>query len=498
MKLVQKVLFSLLLATVVFTGFAVAAYSGLFRVIDEQFYNQRVRESSRAILEEARNEAQRYHATLLEDVGELAGLSAMRNVFLINQSRQDTEEQAQAIGRFFEEYPETDYIRVVDRNGDNLWFSTLDADVRERGSTRIEYAPVSELDPPLLLPSPDADGPDVSWIPERRGARVTAPIIDSFGIPQGLIVVWVNTNGLFSALVSEGIVGPATRIRLTPEGALVFNAPRHFEEEDLVVLDEHIAEERSDILESDIGAGFAVENLPPRDGLPSSAYLIPESDLHMNDSLRWILLGAVFLVTFLLAYLILNIRQDPDVIVAERFRRFQQAILRDYLREGRAIAPDLWQRELDGRKEKIERELRKGLGKLNDETRSRLEQNMERNWNELYQLMGSGGGTSRAELEPVSLQQIEAIIERTLARYGEFGTTRPAAPASETAPPARKRAAPPPEAVEEPAEEPVDELEEIEEAELVDELEEIEEAEPVDELEEIEEVPEAEAVLDEL
>ena len=54
MKTVQKVLLSLLLATVVFTAFAVAAYSGLFSLIDTRFYNQRIRSTSQAVLEETR------------------------------------------------------------------------------------------------------------------------------------------------------------------------------------------------------------------------------------------------------------------------------------------------------------------------------------------------------------------------------------------------------------------------------------------------------------
>ena len=125
MKLLQKVLFSLLLATVLFTAFAVAAYSGLFDIIDQQYYNERVRQSAGSILEEAQTEAVAYQRALQSAVGELVDVPAIRNVFLINQSRQDTQEQAQAIGRFIENHPETDYIRIVDNERGNLWYSTL-------------------------------------------------------------------------------------------------------------------------------------------------------------------------------------------------------------------------------------------------------------------------------------------------------------------------------------------------------------------------------------
>ncbi|MDA3948030.1 MAG: hypothetical protein PF508_02290, partial [Spirochaeta sp.] len=328
MKLLQKVLFSLLLATVIFTAFAVAAYSGLFDIIDQQYYNQRVRESAVSILEEAQSEALAYQRAFQSSVGELADVPAVRNVFLVNQSRQDTEEQAQAIGRFFENHPETDYIRIVDNDGGNLWYSTLESDIRDQSATRIEYRPISELDPPLLLPSAEQEGTAVQWVPERGGLRVTAPVIDNFGIPQGLLVVWANTSGLFSSLVSEGILGPSARIRLTPGGLLIFNAPRHFDQEDVQIVDRHVENDADGVLESDVGAGFVVEQISGEPSIPPSAYLVSASDLQMDESLRRILLASVFLVTFLLAYLILNIRQDPDVVVAERFRRFQQSVLK--------------------------------------------------------------------------------------------------------------------------------------------------------------------------
>jgi hypothetical protein len=132
MKTVQKVLVSLLVATVIFTGFAIAAYSGLFSVIDTRFYNQRVRSNTQALLEESRQVIDDYARTLQQEIGALASSPALTNVFLVNQSRQDIEEQNRLIGSLLESRPEIDFIRVVDNEQGRLWYSSLEDDIRRR------------------------------------------------------------------------------------------------------------------------------------------------------------------------------------------------------------------------------------------------------------------------------------------------------------------------------------------------------------------------------
>ncbi|MEX2445421.1 MAG: hypothetical protein WD492_17610 [Alkalispirochaeta sp.] len=513
MKTVQKVLVSLLVATVVFTGFAVAAYSGLFSVIDTRFYNQRIRANTQALLEESQEIVDDYTRTLQREIGTLAANPAVTNVFLINQSRQDIDDQNQLIGTLLENRPEIDYIRIVDNERGRLWFSTLEDDIRNRTDVSVEYRAVSELEPPLSLPPPESDGSRSAWLPGRGALRVTIPMVDSFSIPRGTLVAWVGTSGVFSLLVDAGIIGPSNRVRLTPEGTLIVNAPRHLDGADLEELDQALSDsERMPVIDSSIGSSFAIESMQSSNGLPQLAYLLHEDALEMDTPLQVILLASVFLLTFIVAYLVMNIRQDPTVVVAERFRRFQESVVKDYLREGRAIDPELWQRELESRKEQIEREMKRGLGRVSDETREHVEQSMRRSWEELSRLLGTGHGSQRAQLEPVSLKQIEDIIERTLARYGETVphssrsvTARSVGDSGQSHGPAeteelRERDEPQerePGSADAELEE-LDELDELEDEQSAEELEpveveelsELDEAEQTDEVEELDELDE--------
>ncbi len=498
MKVTQKVLISLLISTVLFVAFAVAAFSGLFDLIDTRFYDQRVREAGQAILVQAQERTIAYQEQIATEIREFAELPAIQNAFLINQSREDIEAQTLAVGQLLDRRPEIEFLRVFDNGAGELWLSTREEDTRSISELRIEYLPVEELDPPSIL-TDSADPIDsVAWSTDRSALRIFVPVSDAFDIPRGFVVAWVSFTGLYADLLQEGLIGPTTRVRLSPEGNLVYNARRHFLAEDLGAIDGIVGnDEVLPLLRNELGESYALEYaVSGAPSVPPGVLLINEADLHMDRNLQLILLGSVFIVAFLLSYLVLNLRQEPTVVVTERFRRFQQAVLRDYLREGRAIGPDLWKRELDGRREQIDGELKRGLGKLSDENRTAIEQAMGSQWDELYRLIGSQG-TAKAELEQVSLAQIEAIIERTIARHG--GVSEP--PAGYSARPAPKTTMPPasdeieaPEEIEELSEaadvgpfagmRPV-EVEEIDEADELDELEaeEVEEAEEIEELE---------------
>ncbi|POR01773.1 hypothetical protein AU468_07395, partial [Alkalispirochaeta sphaeroplastigenens] len=509
MKVVQKVLVSLLLATLLFTGFAVAAYSGLFDLLDTRFYNHRVRDNARLLLEEARFVAQEYQEELRDAAAAFAALPSVQNVFRVNQSREDTEARTEAVGLLFDTYPEFDFIRIIDSDRGALWFSTLQEDLRSRSDTRLEYRASEELDPPLRVPDPGDERPGVEWLSDPPALRVLVPVMDSFRTPRGILIAWASTAGLYSRLQSEGIIPPSARVRLSPAGNLVMNARRHFNQEDLAALDQALDDDEVlPLLRSHLGESYALERIDAIPSLPPLVLLLNENDLSMDRPLQMILLGAVFMAAFLISYLILNLRQDPGVVVAERFRRFQRAVVRDYLREGRAVDPELWKRELDSRRQQIEAELRRGTRKLKEEERVRVEQDLERNWAELYQLMGSRSAGGAVQIEQLSLRQIEEIIERTLARHS-FGS--PPGPAEGVPGGARKSAAgagaPAPvakgPATPKPAGEPLDELASGEEPEALEELDELEpedEPEALEELDELEPEDEPEALeeLDEL
>ncbi len=512
MTTLQKVLLSILVSVLVSTGFAVVAYSGLFDYVDERLYNQRIRDNAVTLLEETGSLSSSYLVELQSALGSFVNDPAIRNVFLVNQSREDSLRQLELLADLQARYPEIDFLRILDNDDGELWLSTLAEDVRDRTDVRVEYVARDNAVPPVVPLDELLNAPTSLWDTTRGALRVVLPVVDTFNVPRGFLVAWIRLSGLYRTFVQNDIIGPSNRVLFTPGGSIVVNGRRHFSSDTLTVIDDALQlDVDARTIESEVGEELVLVSIAESTGVPPLVYLVDQQDLQMADSLHYVLIGALFLTVFLAAHLLLNIRQDPVVVVSERFRRFQQSIVRDYIREGHAIDAEVWKRELGSRRERIEGQLQRGIGRVSDESRRKIDTYLEAGWEELHRMMGATGRQT-AQLEPVSLAQIESIIQRTLEQYADRPVTvrrvvdtdaEPAGGIPAPSPGKRPRKAPQPVEVEEVSE--LDEVGEIEEVAELDELEEAEaaplgepvEVEEVAELDEVEEIEEV-AELDEL
>lgn len=476
MKLIRKVLISLALATILFVAFAVFAYSGLFDLIDARFYRQRIQEQTDIRLRDAALTTREYQRLLLRSATMLTSNPAFQRVFLVQQTEIDIQERQIALEALLDTHPEIDFLRIIDAAREQVWFSSLPEDVVQRSESSIEFKPTEDLDPPLQLPPIEEEFHGLRWDGDRQAFHILLPLLDQQQVRRGVLSVWGSTSGLHGALVGNEHVPPSERIAITPVGAVLLHARRHSEREDLRRLDEALQGGGFMPLIADSrGDRFVVQSLPADQTQPAFALLVPESAYLMDDTLQVILLASVWIVTFLLIYLLFNVRQDPAVVVSERFRRLQESVIRDYLRAGPSVDPLLLQRELENRRPEIERELVRGTGALKGEKRLRVEQEIARGWEQIAQIVAP----QRAGLAPLQLAsdagtvsldtaQIEHIIERTLDR---FQSTFASSPPQHTKP----------QELVAPAD---SELEEIEDAEELEELadEELEELEDLEEL----------------
>ena len=415
--LTRKILISLLLATVAFASFAVAAYSGLFDVIDTRLYDQRVRSHAAARLDSAVTEIEQYRNEITQSLAELVDRRSIRTVFRVNQSLTDIRDRQAALAAFAELHPDFDFVRFIDNARSQLWFSSLAADIAVQQADQITYQPVELLQPPLDLPAADQEG--LRWFGPRDAFQISVQVLETNDAPQGLALAWFRLSGFTRRLVDEGWIGPSEQVQLAGDGTLIVNARRHFTTADRDAIVQALARDGDAAsLRSELGQEFALVRHEPEQGLPAVVLLVSSERLRMEPALRAILLAGSFVVTFLLAFLILNLRQDPAIVVAERFRRFQQAVVRDLLATEGAVDPELWRRELDARREKIEAQLKRGIGRLRGDRKTEVERRIARSWSEMYRVLGGGERAQTTQLEAVSLNQIQAIIEQTISRYG--------------------------------------------------------------------------------
>jgi len=116
--------------------------------------------------------------------------------------------------------------------------------------------------------------------------------------------------------------------------------------------------------------------------------LVNEDVFLFPTVMKVILLVSFFLTTFLIIFMLFNLKQDPLTVVQNRLKQLQISLLEQfYERKGEADWAR-WIRELDNRREEIRALLKRGI-KTDSNKSVELDIMINRSWDELLVMMGN-------------------------------------------------------------------------------------------------------------
>ncbi|MFP4113741.1 MAG: hypothetical protein ACOCZB_00700 [Spirochaetota bacterium] len=531
----QKISISLLISVVVFSVLAVIASVERFQVLEARFYVPRVEEAVQERAQRVSRLFDEFHTANIERFRRFTNEPAVRSAFRINASAAEIRERRYRLDSIEQERSSLDVVRIIDVAATELHYSSDPDDFTAEGTRRTYLRPDQvDADEPVSLAAlayyetlPEEDAlpagealPDAEILlePENNQFIYRLPAVDTAGVLQGVALFYVNTSDLRTTLIRDGLIEPGNAVRVVRSGGALVNAPVRLAAD----LSNAVNASWADIADLDgretIATGngasaqagddgqtvafsyeaFAVES--ETNGL--IVYLEPSSRLEMPQLLKYTLLAGAFLTTFLIAFLVLNVRQDAIVVIKDRVKRFQISLLREYMENRQEIDFRRWKSELEDRRDEVRREIRRGIGRVKPTEEEEVDRLINESWDEIISVLSSRA----AERPAVSLDvdRIEEIVNQLSERIAHMNVQAPpqavAIPQApeQGATPAPANAAPTP-----PSEfagmrpvqvEEVDEIEEVEPAEEVSEAEEAEDVEDAEEVSELEEAPEAEEV----
>ncbi len=492
MKAVQKVALSLLIAVVVFSLFSLLAFSGLFKLVESNFYDARVSALELARLGEARGSVDGYNAGnyrlfrgILED-------DSVRSVFSPNQSEDDILARENLFSKLEAEFPELLSVRIVDERG-NVNFSTLEADVQSSGAQEIVYKPLDKADASLLAKSEQAPGtPSDRVIVDPAGGRLLyrLPAEDELGVRRGTALFSVGLKGLVDYLVKRSVIEPGQEVFAPSDAGILVGLGVRPEAGLLAAVGKAwqggAAKERP-IVSSAHGERLILFTVPSRtDGYLGS--LVAASQFLLSPGLQALLMSAIFVTTFLLAFLALNLRQDKMLVLSERVKRFQIGFLKGYLENKGELDWQRWYREIELRTGEVKQQIKRGVGRLTEEREQMIDKLIDKSWEEILSVIGK-----RVEAEESTRVEVKGLEETIRRVLGSVELRLPPQLAAPVRADERRGAAPAG-----PVEEAVEELEEVTEppADRAEEGGQAAAEEPEEALEEIEEADEAPAAED--
>ncbi|TCW61486.1 hypothetical protein [Treponema sp. J25] len=520
----QKVIISLLIATLLGTIFAVVAFMGIFDTIEARFYNPRITQNIRDQVTLDAETTDQYITELEQRFERFLKEGALRRSFLTNQNREDILERERLSNALMETTAGLQSIRCIDSNGKRIHYSTLKEDILRQDAQSIAYKNYGENErdvPYEQIHRATGDSPLIRFDGTFDRILIAYPFFDDLEVYKGTILFTLSSRGLVEHLVQTG------RLKIGEDVALIGNPGG------LITLFPHNAEQNlSETVQSAWTQGI-LGPIPLISGTTATRFvlvsvksprgffvgrIVPSQFFEFPWIFKGILLLSFYSTVFLITLIILNLRQDNLSLIYQRLKRLQLALLQEYLEKKQEIDWNRWLQELEQRRDEIRKELTRGLKKKKRKAPD-IDALIDKSWDEILSALGA-----KKEQSPTITwdeKKLQEIFERVLASKlplyltgtGAGGTaalqqrvTAPKAPTplpKKTAPGAYHTAdttgAEPVEELDSLEELPdadsetePEALESIEEVAPIEEVANLEDTAPIEEVENLEEVPPAE------
>ena len=529
----QKIAFSLLVAMGLFAVFVLSLNSKLFNELETRFYTQSKIEQNTGQLDRVSEGCDSYITKILNltEKGENAWVknASVRSFYVQNASESDVMTRRRLTEQLFAEIPALSGIRIVDKNGRNLHYSSFDDTdlLKQSGITKI-YKNYNDITkdadeiPFEQLSKLVSETKSVLLFDQSRNRIVlSVPFCWVDGIYSGVSLFYLSINEIEKELNASDIIPIGQNAFIISDsdfsGGLVLNIPygekKSFEEPVKQYWKKHVSAQQPEKLLEMPDGRFYLALSSNRNGKIQVSAVYPSNLFELSKEIRILIYICIFISILLIVFLIFSFFRDPVVTLQKRIKKIQLGLIENYIdgkekREWSDIA-----RQLRGRKNDLSTEIIRSLHVHSKKRRDELSEYLDKNWDEIFSIFETKAGTSSAasgavgaagtaELTGTSIAEIRRMLEEVL-QSRSFAV--PVAAASTPVSVAPVEDVDELDEVEELAEdaeelEEPEEIEDVEElAEDVEDLDEVEElAEDVDEAEEVEELTEEVEDLDEV
>ena len=528
----QKIAFSLLAALALFAVFVMSLNSRLFTELETRFYAQAKIEENTGQLDKISESCDSYISEILSLVekGENAWVknASVRSYYVQNPSESDVNVRRRLTESLFSDIPALQGIRIVDKNGRNVHYSSFDDTdlLKQSGITKV-YKNYNDIIkdageiPFETLQKITSETKAVLLCDESRGRLIlSVPFCWVDGIYSGIALFYLNMHEFEKTLNTREVISLGQSLTLYSDddynGGLLLNLP-HGKKNDFRQPVLNYWKNRTGQPEKLLAipdGGFYLGLSSNRIGKIRVSAVYTSDIFELSTELRVLIYICIFISILLIVFLIFSFFRDPMVTLKKRIKKIQLEIIENYIdgkekREWGEVA-----RHLRVRRNDLSDEIIKSLHVHSKKRRKELAEYLDKNWDEIFAIFDTkAGGESSAstsgavtasagaaELTGASIAEIRRMLEEVLANRNLVAPVAAGAVAGAATVAAVSAAKKTPAPVAEEAADDVDELDEVEElAEDVDEIDEVEElAEDVDEVEELsEEADEVEELSEE-
>lgn len=527
MTSVQKIALSFLITLVLFAGFLLTFNSYLFDFLEAKFYSQaRILEKTEELnqISQGYNE---YFTNFLSSINDnynsWKNLESVRSFYEPNPSEVNVAGRRIANERLFRLYTALSGIRLIDKNGKNVHYSSFDdTDIlKQSGISKIykNYPDICKDSDEILFENfeklSDEINSRILFDDKKNRIIICEPFFYSGNIFSGYALFYFDFLNLQKELIEKEYLEKNYSLSLFSDNELsggiadgILNSEKEKFKEPLLKIwknktkkteSQTVVPEKIFKLDLDENnEDFLVVLTNSCDSKINVSGVYNSIFFEIPKDLQFVIYLCIFISLFLILFLIFSFKRDSMTVLNKKVKKLQLEIMQDCLEKGEKIKLDGVFQKLSERRNEISTEILKSLKIRSKKQSQEIENLLEKNWDEIFdffksqndlqnnQNFSNQNAVSSQNLSAEFLQEIKSLLQEVLQNT-ELKTISTAAPQLEKI-------------------EPVDEIEEVKEVEDIDEIEEVEELEEIEEvekeglspLEEVKNDSEAEEELEEL
>ena len=411
----------------------------------------------------------------------------VKKSFAFEQLSEDIKGREDASGALFSAVPSLTGIRIIESGGKRIHYSTIAQDILQRSEKLVSYRMYkdagdlnyADIESSYSGTKGESSGAGsaagqvrgqalIICDPDRDRILFSFPFYDSYSVYRGTIVFYTAASAFSRELVKLNLLAMTDNVIFTgtaerPVFVLDFpNTGRNILQDILIKKfsgDVSFTEKIMESDESDVWLLFSKKSA-------SNIYVsrVYEENLFVfSDTVRSLLLASVFITAYLIIFLIFNVKQDDMLLIRERIKRFQFAVINDYLAAKEEVDWNAVYADMNRRRAEINGAIKKSLGSKAKRHAQETDLLLDKSWDEILSALHR----QSAAKEKLNLDTLTAELKEMM---GKIISSRDFAP---TAHPVFPAVSP------QPAPKAVLDAEPVLEAESADEAEPISEAEPV-------------------
>ena len=420
----QKLALSLLISVVLFALFSVAAFSGLFSAVEARFYQPKIMSDKKQRLESVLAAETEYFDALSKRFKDFSSADAVRSALSRDGSQRFMEARESLREKLFAGTTCLGGIRLIDKNGVNIHYSTYDSDILSKtDESKIlkKYTEIGEV--PFQSVNTDAAAGKIFF--DEANMRITFSFPLFFDGTAAVAVFYTDPGDFNTFLYSRNLIDITGYGILLADsagtGGFVFGLPNvarsdirakiidHWKNRGHVTEQKLFAVSQDELEKIEPKIFFSLRNPDARLGFV--AWIYDESVFVLSDSVKVLLLVLVFLTLFLLVFLVFSLKHDDMVVIKDRIKRFQLAFITEYV--DRAQSGNL-PADFSDRKELLAKEIKKSLGARGVKYAKEVDELLDHSWIEILSALGVRQNVGISNTATINPDELKRILEEIL------------------------------------------------------------------------------------